>query len=98
MAEADKERWSPCLRPVSADCPVQMDLFDDENKRERLHQMDIAVDMIRKRFGYGSIQRGLMYQDRVLSGLNAREDHTVHPRGYFADGNQTGVELLQMGR
>ncbi len=97
-------RWQKPIRSVGvracdlvqADCPVQLDLFIDENKRERLHKMDIAVDAIRGRFGYASIQRGLMYQDRVLSNLNAKEDHTVHPRGYFADGNQTGVNPLKM--
>ena len=44
---------------------------------------DHAVDDIRRRFGFYSIQRGLMYQDRGLSMLNAKEDHTVHPHGYF---------------
>lgn len=46
-------------------------------------RMDKAVDNIRQRFGYYSIQRGLMYQDKALSSLNAREDHTVHPHSYF---------------
>ncbi|MCD7817667.1 MAG: DNA polymerase IV [Lachnospiraceae bacterium] len=92
-------RWRKPIRSVGvracdlvqADCPVQLDLFMNEEKRERLHRMDMTVDVIRKRFGYASIQRGLMYQDRLLSNLNAKEDHTVHPRGYFADGNKTGI-------
>ena len=46
-------------------------------------KMDEVVDVIRKRFGFYSIQRGLMYQDRMLSAVNAKEDHTVHPHGYF---------------
>ena len=49
------------------------------------------------RRGTNSIQRGLMYQDRLLSKVNAKEDHTVHPHGYFENGNRTGVELLQIG-
>ncbi|MCD8379130.1 MAG: DNA polymerase IV [Lachnospiraceae bacterium] len=100
----DNYRWRKPIRSVGvracdlveADCPVQLDLFIDENKRERLHKMDMTVDVIRRRFGYESIQRGLMYQDRLLSKLNAKDDHTVHPRGYFADGNQTGVDLLKV--
>ena len=47
-------------------------------------KMDITVDTIRKRFGFYSIQRGLMYRDSVLSACNAKEDHTVHPIGYFS--------------
>ena len=47
-------------------------------------KMDIAIDSIRGRFGFYSVQRGLMYMDKYLSAVNAREDHTVHyPHGYF---------------
>ena len=82
---------------VNAACPVQLDLFTDERRREKEHKLDLAVDVIRRRFGFDSIQRGLMYQDRLLSKVNAKEDHTVHPHGYFENGNRTGVELLQIG-
>ena len=61
----------------------QLDLFTDPEHREKQMKMDEAVDVIRKRFGFYSIQRGLMYQDRMLSAVNAKEDHTVHPHGYF---------------
>ena len=81
---------------VNAACPVQMDLFVDEARRDKLHKLDATVDVIRKRFGFDSIQRGLMYMDRGLSGVNAKEDHTVHPHGYFEAGNKTGVELYQL--
>lgn len=45
--------------------------------------VDRTVDYIRRRFGYYSIQRGIMYFDAGLSSLNAKEEHTVHPHGYF---------------
>ena len=98
-------RWNKPIRSVgvrgcdlvNAACPVQMDLFVDEARRDKLHKLDAAVDVIRKRFGFDSIQRGLMYMDRGLSGVNAKEDHTVHPHGYFEGGNRTGVELYQAG-
>lgn len=61
----------------------QIDLFCDFQMREKHMKMDAAVDDIRRRFGFYSIQRGLMYQDKVLSAVNAKEDHTVHPHGYF---------------
>lgn len=61
----------------------QMDLFCDYQYRDKLMKVDIAVDDIRRRFGYHSIQRGLMYRDKVLSKLNAKEEHTVHPHSYF---------------
>ena len=62
----------------------QFDLFCDFEYREKQQKMDIAVDDIRRRFGYFSIQRGLMYQDKVLSALDAKGSHTVHPQGYFS--------------
>ncbi len=61
----------------------QLDLFCDFQMREKQMKMDIAVDDIRRKFGFYSIQRGLMYRDRILSSVNAKEDHTVHPHGYF---------------
>ena len=56
----------------------QLDLFCDFQMREKQMKMDIVVDDIRRRFGFYSIQRGLMYRDRMLSSVNAKEDHTVH--------------------
>lgn len=61
----------------------QLDLFGNQQLREKKMRADTAVDTIRRRFGFYSIQRGLMYQDRILSAVNAKEDHTVHPHGYF---------------
>lgn len=61
----------------------QLDLFTDPGFREKQMKMDDAVDVIRRRFGFYSIQRGLMYRDRILSACDAKADHTVHPHGYF---------------
>lgn len=52
-------------------------------QREKLMKMDATVDYIRQKFGFFNVQRGFMYQDKVLSYINAREDHTVHPHGCF---------------
>ena len=61
----------------------QLDMFMDPQAREKQMKVDAAVDNIRKGFGFYSIQRGLMYQDRILSACDAKSDHTVHPHGYF---------------
>jgi DNA polymerase-4 len=71
---------------------VQYDLFTDQKKRDALQRLDRTVDTIRGRFGYTSVQRGLMYLDRSLSSVDAKREHVVHPRGYFDRGNQTGLE------
>ena len=67
---------------VSEEMPYQLDLFMDETKREKIKKMDQVADEIRGRFGYQSIQRAFMYQDKILAQLNAKE-HTVHPQAYF---------------
>ena len=59
-------------------------VFSSVEKREKQMKMDEAVDEIRKRFGFYSVQRGIMFQDKNLSAVNAKADHTIHPRGYFA--------------
>ena len=61
----------------------QIDLFGNLQVREKKMKADIAIDDIRRRFGFYSVQRGLMYRDRILSAVNAKEDHTIHPHGYF---------------
>lgn len=96
----DNYNWNKPIRSIGvrvADLmtdtvPVQLDLFNNQEHRERQHKMDLAVDEIRRRFGYYSIQRGMMYQDRRLSSVNAKDDHTVHPHGYMERGNRTGVQ------
>ncbi|MBO5197728.1 MAG: DNA polymerase IV [Lachnospiraceae bacterium] len=72
-------------------CPVQLDLFCSQRERDKQYRMEAAVDEIRRRFGFYAIQRGVMYTDRSLSALNAKEEHVVRPHGYMEWGNRTGV-------
>lgn len=68
---------------ITDDYSEQLSLFYDYEYRQRQMKVDRAVDNIRSRFGYYSIQRGLMYYDKALSNLNPKEEHTVHPHSYF---------------
>ncbi len=63
----------------------QLTLFTDAERREKEERAERAVDDLRRRFGYYSVQRGLMLKDGALSHVNAEEDHTVHPVGYLYD-------------
>jgi DNA polymerase-4 len=63
---------------------TQLDLFSDYLRRERLEQLEHAIDDIRRRFGYHTIQRGIIFEDWKLTGINPR-DHTIHPVS-FVDG------------
>jgi DNA polymerase-4 len=67
---------------VAKDMDVQLDLFDDYSRRERLEQLEYSVDNLRDRFGYHIVQRGIIFEDRKLTGLNPK-DHTIHPVNFF---------------
>lgn len=58
-------------------------MFMDPQAREKQMKMDETVDIIRKRFGFYSVQGGLMYRDKILSACDTKSDRTVHPHGYF---------------
>lgn len=68
---------------VDASAGVQTSLYDDDSKRDKWERIDAAVDRLRQRYGYHSVRRARMYADPVLGGINPRDDHTVHPVGYF---------------
>ena len=86
----DHYKWEHPIRSLGIravdlvldDIPVQLDLFGNQEKKEKLEKLDRTVDEIRRRFGYFSIQRAAMYQDKVLSHLDAGT-HTIHPHSYF---------------
>jgi len=61
----------------------QIDLFSSVEFREKQMKVDTAVDDIRRRFGFYSVQRGIMFFDKMLSAVDAKAEHTVHPHGYF---------------
>ena len=92
----DNYEWHAPIRSVGVrvsglvpeTTPHQVSLFMSEEQREKYLKADIAVSDIRRRFGYESVLRGLMYFDRSLSGLDAKaDDHMIHPVAYFQNGN-----------
>lgn len=64
---------------VTADGLVQLSLLDDLMYDQRQKDLEVTIDQIRHRYGYFSVQRGLMLSDRRLSGFNPREEHVIHP-------------------
>lgn len=60
----------------------QLSLFMDETRRQRWELLDSAMDKVRNRYGYDSIQRATLYTDSLLSGIKPKE-HVVHPIGFF---------------
>lgn len=68
---------------VEATEQVQLSLYQDDKKREKWEKIDRTVDALRNRYGYQTIQKAAIYTDPLLGRMNPRDDHTVHPVGYF---------------
>lgn len=68
---------------VEAVGTVQMSLYADDQRRDKWERIDRAVDHLRQRYGYMSVRRALLDTDPRLGHINVRDDHTVHPVGYF---------------
>lgn len=84
-------RWSEHLRSVGVRAidlrpdtePSQISFEFSAEKQEEMEKLESAIDGVRNRFGYYSVQRGRMYCDRALSHCDAKGDHTIHPHGFL---------------
>ena len=84
-------RWSEHLRSVGVRAidlrpdtePSQISFDISAEKQEDMERLESAIDGVRNRFGYYSVQRGVMYCDRALSHCDAKGDHTIHPHGFL---------------
>lgn len=73
-----------CVSDLSpADAPEQTDIFGDCTKRHAKRELDLAIDSLRGRFGFEIIRRGLTSATPDLGGINAKDEHIVHPIGFF---------------
>ena len=68
---------------VEATAGTQLSLYPEDRRRDKWERIDGAVDHLRQRYGYRSIQRARLLADPLLGAINPRDDHTVHPVGYF---------------
>ena len=68
---------------VTADAGAQLSFYADDIKRDKWERIDAAVDELRERYGYMSVRRALTLADPLLGSINPKDDHTVHPVGYF---------------
>lgn len=68
---------------VEATEQVQLSLYQEDKKREKWEKIDRTMDALRNRYGYRAIQKATLFTDPLLGHINPRDDHTVHPVGYF---------------
>ncbi|MEA4890180.1 MAG: DNA polymerase IV [Clostridiaceae bacterium] len=64
---------------VTAAEGIQLSFFSRPDEYQRQKSLEQTIDGIRHRYGYFSIQRGMMLSDRHLSGFDPKVEHTVHP-------------------
>ena len=63
--------------------PRQLNLLKNEEKRTRQRDLDLSLDTLKKRFGTFCVRPAVLLCDTALSGFSPKEDHIVHPIGYF---------------
>ncbi len=60
----------------------QLSLLPEPAAIQKQETLEHTIDAIRNRFGYFSVQKGLLLSDRQLSSLNPKEDHIIHPGSF----------------
>ncbi len=66
------------------DVGSQCSLYPEERVSRRWAKLENTVEMLRDTYGRDSLVRGVFISNRALSRINPREDHTVHPVGFFS--------------
>lgn len=69
---------------VEATDELQLSCFADNARRDKWEKIDRGMDRLRQRYGYKVIQRAVVQTDPLLASINPKDDHTIHPVGYFA--------------
>ena len=89
--EKDGERLTTPLRSVTITASglvpesefIQTSVFEDAEQVMRREQLERTMDDLRRRFGHHCIKRAITVSDPTLGYINAKEEHTVHPVGFF---------------
>ena len=80
-----------CADLIGVDNPEQLSLFDDEAPRRKAEAAEVAVDDIRRRFGYRAIGRARFLNDREIGRMAPKVEHTIHPVGYLQNATMDSV-------
>lgn len=79
------------LRSVGISCgslvpertPQQLDLFADNERRERELELEYILDDLRSRYGQKVVVRGITMADKDYAIVNPKEEHIIHPVSFF---------------
>ena len=76
-------------QPTNVDTKARIIAYDIRELGEQLMPLGMLVTLdatVRQRYGYTCVQRARIYTDRGLGQINPKDDHTVHPVGFFHAG------------
>lgn len=84
-------RWNLPIRSVGVNVSdlapdtvcTQATFFQNEAERDRKERLDAATDWLKRRFGTFSVRPAVLLQDGRLSGFDPKNDHVIHPVGFF---------------
>ncbi len=62
----------------------QVTVFEIPDNMERKENLERTMDSLRSRFGHHCIKRAVTVMDPSLGYIDARQEHTVHPVGFFS--------------
>lgn len=89
----ERYSWSLPLRSIGVNCsalipedsPEQLDMFGDNERRAKAETLEHTIDHIRRRFGYQSIQRGVVLRDKQFASVNPRDENEIHPIAFMTN-------------
>lgn len=82
--------WSQPIRSIgirgtdlmSENTHWQLSVFGNEDQRKKREILERTMDQLRKRYGYFSLHRGILLQDRGITSLDAKAENIIHPVSY----------------
>ena len=83
--------WHKPLRSIGvratdllpASIPVQCSIFEDSERQEKRERLERSVDDLRRRFGHYCVGRAVCVSDPTLRNISPKDEHVIHPVGYF---------------
>ena len=83
--------WHKPLRSIGvratdllpASTPVQCSIFEDSERQEKRERLECSVDDLRRRFGHYCVGRAVCVSDPTLRNISPKDEHVIHPVGYF---------------
>ncbi len=68
---------------IGDNSPFQLSFFEDNNKDIRDEKLDKTLDSLKNRFGNYAVRPAFLMKDKNLTLLNPKDDHIIHPVGFF---------------